>query len=160
MALLASPYFHLSLILTIFLFPIWTKSGWWDLPIEIMPSILGFSLGGYAIWIAIGDDRFRSILAGSDEKSERSPFMQINATFLHFIILQFASILLALIFLSIGPAEDQDKNCLHIAMWYIGFLVFVYAILSAVAAAMAIFRVASWYDMQLTKIKNESDKNN
>jgi len=156
-ALFLSPYLHVSLVLTVVLTPVWTDIGWWNIPIEVMPGILGFSLGGYAIWIAIGDGRFRALLAGSDEKAQSSPFMEINASFLHFILLQFLSILMALIFLSIGPSHQSQVNCIHLGFWFFGFLVFVYALLSAIAAAMAIFRVASWYDMHLTQIR-ESDK--
>src|SRR5699024_306750 len=102
-ALLLSPYFHAAVILTAVTAPTWMHPSWWELPIRVMPSVLGFSLGGYAIWLAIGDRRFRELIAGEGRGEKTSPFMMVNAAFVHFIILQFLSILYAIVFAGFAP---------------------------------------------------------
>ena len=96
-ALIKSPYFIASIIITIFLYPHWSSPGWWEDSLSIMPNLLGFSLGGYAMWIAIGDDNFRKLISGADEDGTPSPFMEINAAFVHFIILQILSIITSIV---------------------------------------------------------------
>ena len=150
-ALVRSPYLHVSFILTILTYRIWTEPCWWDMTLNIMPNVLGFSLGGYAIWLAIGDEKFKSVLAGSGQ-SKISPFLDVNATFVHFILMQILSILLAI--LAKGFSPIHDVNILSQAWWGFGFFVFIYALLTAVAATMAVFRVATWYDSYQSR-KNE-----
>lgn len=149
-----SPYLHSAAVLTALLWRLWVEPGWWSIPLSVMPSILGFSLGGYAIWLAIGDERFRTILYGAGPDAG-SPFMAVNASFVHFIVLQFAAILAALIF-SAWPVSDEANVAAYTkALWGGGFLLFVYALTSALAATMAIFRVASWYERFQTKSRTE-----
>ncbi|HDV1994505.1 TPA: hypothetical protein RHX29_004600, partial [Escherichia coli] len=66
-----------------------------------MPNLLGFSLGGFAMWIAIGDEAFKKIITGDEESEngevEYSPYMSVNATFVHFILLQLLTIITALV---------------------------------------------------------------
>ena len=95
-ALFKSPYLWLSVVITIFLFPHWSKPEWWDDVLSIMPNLLGFSLGGYAMWIAIGDDDFRKLISGEDEDGKPSPYMEVNAAFVHFVVLQMLSMIFAL----------------------------------------------------------------
>lgn len=154
-ALLVSPYLHVSVVLLCLLYPIWFDPSWWELPISVMPSVLGFSLGGYAIWLAIGDDRFRQIVAKTDEGEPVSMFMSVNASFVHFIVLQFASILLALLGASVAPDTPMPSGpaVTLIILGGIGFLVFLYALMAALAALMAIFRMASLYEVHI----NHSD---
>ena len=158
-ALIASPYLHAAVVLTLLMAPLWQQRGWWDTPLSVMPSVLGFSLGGYAIWLAIGDDRFRAIISGASSGNSDSPFMKVNASFVHFIFLQFLAIMTALLCMAYAPEKGTDPHRLLRLVWGAGFFVFVYALLSALAATMQIFRVAGWYDDYQTKRrKAEQDK--
>ena len=159
-ALLSSPYLHVSFVLAALMFPIWGSPGWWSYPLGVMPSILGFSLGGFAIWLAIGDERFRALIAGTRQDEPDtvcSPFMEMNATFIHFILMQFFAILLALIFAGLGPADGDVGFCLR-GIWFFGYWVFIYAIFTAAAAAMAIFRNAELYDVYQTGKTKEASR--
>lgn len=168
-AIFKSPYFWTSVLLTLILLPHWTHPGWWDTVLSVMPSVLGFSLGGFAMWMSVGDNEFKSIIAGSEDQSSTSPFMEVNATFAHFILLQLSSIVLALISKAYDikiPIQNffyrilgESLFCLDIALYFFGYFVFIYALLTSFAAVMALFRVSSWYDdMQTEKLKKEKEK--
>ncbi|HIF9162264.1 TPA: hypothetical protein ACX6PK_003127 [Photobacterium damselae] len=164
-AVLTSVYFWGAVFLTILLYPQWTKAGWWNDTLSIMPSVLGFSLGGFAMWVAIGDDKFKALISGADEDGSPSPFMEVNATFAHFILLQLVSILFAIIAKAYDIPIMTDhwlyfiwgKNLtLATSIFYcFSYFIFVYALLTAFAAVLALFRVSSWYDDMQTQYKNK-----
>ncbi|HGH0634157.1 TPA: hypothetical protein ACJHGQ_002829, partial [Yersinia enterocolitica] len=93
--------------MTLILYPSWSHSGWWNDILSLMPNLLGFSLGGFAMWIAIGDESFKKFIAGDDiddnGEVEFSPYMSVNATFVHFILLQLLTIIAALITKAYSP---------------------------------------------------------
>jgi hypothetical protein len=139
-----------------------------------MPNIIGFSLGGYAIWLGLGDANFRELLSGAEVEGEISPYLKVNATFVHFIILQVLALLAALIAAALyfepdpngwilllirGLRIDETKflPVVQIGGWFVGYWVFLYALLTAVAATLNVFRVAWWYDIHQT---NERKKRN
>ncbi len=146
-ALLYSPYFHLSLIISLICYPVWYVEhegwAWFNLCISVIPNLVGFTLGGYAMILAFGNEKFRSLLAGAGDNGEASPFMIVNATFIHFIVMQILSLLIALI--EIGWAIKTGVFA------FIGFTIFVYALLTGIAAAFAILRLAGWFDEFITK---------
>lgn len=167
-----SPYFHISLLITSISFSIWTKSGWWDLPTSILPNLIGFSLGGYAVWLSFGNDKFRAWLCKS-RKSNVTAFMQVNSAFVHFIIIQILALSYAIvakslplfhaIYLLNGRHDPSALNIwTHKAIfisvrfgWFIGVLLFVYAVLSGLAATIAVFRFSYWLEIF---IKNGAPK--
>ena len=91
-----SPYLHFSILFTIVAYGTWTTHNWYDLPISTLPNIIGFSLGGYAIWLALGDDKFKASISGREVGELESPFIKVNATFVHFIFLQIVALIFAL----------------------------------------------------------------
>ena len=147
-AVLSSPYFIFSILFSTGCYPLWLcdrNTAWFDICLSVIPNLLGFTLGGYAILLAFGDDQFRAILTGEEEDGTPSPFVEINATFVHFILLQTMSLIFAIASLSwnikTGPLA------------FIGLSIFVYSIATALAAAFGIFRLARWFD------KYQSSKN-
>jgi len=63
-----SPYLHVAAVLAILTPGIWARQGWWDIPLGVLPNVIGFTLGGYAILITFGDERFKTLLTTpSDE---------------------------------------------------------------------------------------------
>lgn len=155
-ALFTSWYFYVSIIITIFLFPHWLNGEWWKIVLSIMPNVLGFSLGGYAMFLAIGDDRFRKFISGPEGDGEPSPFMDVSSAFVHFIILQILAIFMAIFAdaynFTLSPECSLVKEYygylrgLSIVGAFIGYFVFIYALSSALSATFAILRVSSWYD--------------
>lgn len=158
-AVCSSLYFWCSILITIACFNIWTKPGWWDSVLSILPNLLGFSLGGFALWLAIGDDQFRKLIAKRTHAPQYTPYAQINASFVHFIVLQVSAIVCALI--AKGLDFQLPATCWLIQNFreefyfacgvgaFVGFLLFVYAILSALAATLGLFQITFMYEAYL-----------
>ena len=138
-ALLFSPYFLLSIALTILLCPVWTHSEgeWSDMAMEIIPSVIGFALGAYTIMLAFGGERFMTTIAGSDN-NEPSPFMVTSAAFVHFIVVNFIALLFS-IFVHVWRVSYSIVNA-------IGVFLFVYALSLSLAATFAVFTLARVFD--------------
>ncbi|HGY9582011.1 TPA: hypothetical protein ACOJQP_000372 [Vibrio harveyi] len=157
-ALFSSAFFYLAIAFTALLYTQWTKTGWWDTVLSVMPNLLGFTLGGFAMWVAIGDEDFKATISGVDEgdPNEVSPFMEVNATFAHFIFLQVFSILCAVV----NKAYDVTLPADHVIVKALGdkfelvtlgfyafsYFLFIYALLSALGSVLALFSVSACYD--------------
>lgn len=146
-ALLLSPYLHGSIAYTFLVTPLWYYRGaaWFDTAVSVIPSMLGFSVAGYAILLAFGDEKFRKIISGSDSDGKPSPFMVVNASFVHFILVSAVALLFAIF----AKAWNVQAN----AWAGVGVLLFSYSIATAVAAAFAILHVASWTDLHAKQNK-------
>lgn len=159
-ALFSSYYFWASFFITALLYPLWSNALWWDDVLSIMPNLLGFSLGGYAMWMAIGDDNFRKLISGEDEDGHPSPYMEVNSAFVHFIVLQISSIFLSLIAKAYYFKLNEDNSFLILlgdsftylvlAGYGFSYFIFIYALSSALAATFSLLRVSSWYDKDQT----------
>ncbi len=160
-----SPYFLVALFATVVSVFNWTAVDWWDLPISIVPSMLGFTLGGYAMLVGFGGESFRSMISGkkvqADGTTKESPFINMNASFVHFMIVQSLALFFAILAKTIHGKNDHSwlslfSKLLHIApgtlglvalpFWGIGFLLFMYAMTLMVAAVFSVFRVGTWVD--------------
>lgn len=155
-ALVGSPYLHVSLVVALALFGIWGQRSWWEIPIGVLPNILGFSIGGFAMFLTFGDERFRNASAGTKKVGKPSPLMIFSSTFLHFIFVQVAALLLALVarseplsWFDFGALEPVVGTFKYVG-WYVGFGMFCYAILSTVAACAALFRLVAIFDISRT----------
>ncbi|AXQ98003.1 hypothetical protein [Pseudoalteromonas piscicida] len=150
-SLLKSAYFWSALVLCILLWPSWTQHGWWNGVLEYVPNLLGFSLGGFALWMAIGDDRFRTLLAEKDEDEEVTIFCDVNTVFVHFIVLQVIAIVLALLNKAYAGFYLYHlipwcKEVVY-AIWFISYFFFTYSITATLAAVFSLYRVTNWYEM-------------
>jgi hypothetical protein len=145
----------------------WVNEMWWDVSLGVLPNIIGFALGGYAIWLGFGDEQFRNLISEKTESNGYSPYLEVSATFAHFILVQLLALIMALLakatsfhisdvhwlydLLSrIGFPVQAFHEIIKPIFYCLGFLIFVYALMTAVAATLAVFRVASWFD----KFKN------
>jgi len=136
-----SPYLHLTLVLSLIVWPLWRcgqDHNWYELTLNILPDVLGFTLGGYTILLAFGSERFLRALSETDEPGELSPFMRFNGTFVHFIFVQILAIILAII----GSAWGI-KNGLFA---WVGLSTLIYSILIALAAVFAIMRLSKMFE--------------
>lgn len=102
---------------------------------------------------------------------EYSPYMSVNATFVHFILLQLLTIITALVtkaYSSILINNAFMYYYLGVAYRYVlltfsffAYFIFIYSVFSALAAVFAIFRVSSWYNTFMTlRNKQDNAKNN
>jgi hypothetical protein len=141
-ALIISPYLHISIIISIILYPIWSVKGWEQYVLQILPNIVGFSVGSYAILLSFGDPKFFRILM-SESEQEKSVYLALNGTFVHFVVVQILAIVAA-----VGcEAYVQDHPGLfgHLISFF-GFSLFVYSLFMVLAAVLALLRVARWYE--------------
>lgn len=172
-ATFTSTYLLLSAVITIIVSPFWISDESLELPIQILPSIIGFTLAGFAILLAFGDTEFLKKLSYREDK-DHSPFYKFSSTFVIFIIVQTCSLLLS-IFVKGWFSKEINKPIMEmfsvnsffyswfIIMKYIfhasTFFVFIYSLLLVVAAAVEIFRIVKWLEDYHTIEYNKSKKN-
>jgi hypothetical protein len=164
-ALFASGYFWTSLVLTVVCYRLWSKDGWWDDIIAIVPSLVGFSLAAFAMLLAFTNEKFLKIVTfpipGNDPaKPGASVYASTGTAFVHFILIQFIALLSALVckafFTEVPPwlAEVTKQFGLSIkafvcfthVFWFLAYWCFLYSILSGVAATMRVFMLAYWFN--------------
>lgn len=175
-ALVRSWYLHLAAVLTVLMFSTWTSDGWWDEPLHILPNIIGFSIGSFAVLAGIGSQTFRELLHGPSKRTKTSPLLEAGATFVHFLLVQVAGVVCALVAKSwqYTPTGENWIGRLIIGspilsftasvITYIGsffsYLLFMYSLLLAIAAVMAIFKLVRLYDNYVERGRLKSRSNN
>ena len=167
-ALLKSNYFRASIILTFICYGAWWNNSWWDDSITLLPSLLGFSLGGYAMFVSVGSDEFRKEISKKRGK-KHSTFMLNNAMFMHFIVLQIIALIYAFVIKSLAGNAELIKFNYHYVdsltstvvvniVGFFGYFLLIYSILSALAAAFGIYRMSDLYDLTIeNKEQNKAD---
>lgn len=175
-AFIVSKYSFISLVITIFCFDHWSSSNdWMEEPFTILPSLLGFTLAGYAMWLSVGNESLKTLLSNKYDKSknEFSFFMQINASFIHFVLLQIITLIYIYfikynslsvfydllekyyVFFNITICIFSILNFLASAF---GFFLFIYSILTMLATVLGIFRISFWIDQKNFKESNKYKK--
>lgn len=123
----------------------------------MLPNIVGFTIGGYAILVSFGDEEFKRKIAGkTDDDDGDSPYMHVNATLVHTIIVQATALLTSIVFKGLSfisyaeVSEAKDWSLISVVPGVIlsapGFLLFVYGLVLLIPLSINIFEVASWYD--------------
>lgn len=156
-ALRSSPYVHWSLIISALCFGFWFEKNWTGQALQVLPNLLGFTLGGFAVFLGFGDEKFRQLISGGkkdgngDDKS--SPYLRMSATFLHFVLVQVAALLWAIVaaamhsfHLPLPESLSATAMSLRVFGDGLGYWLLIYSIMSAAAAAIAVFRTAWWFD--------------
>ncbi len=161
-ALLKSFYLLMAAILLALTFKTWVTpiqvapgqwSAWWDQSISILPNLLGFTLGGFAIFIGFGDEKFRMLLAEPQPGDEvvQNDYVQLCATFVHFIVVQVIALLAAILCKTWWFYADWIEPLRPALPWLnavggaFGYGLFLYALTSVLAATMHVFRIATLY---------------
>lgn len=157
-ALLRSPFFHVSAVLLVLTVELWWRGPWWNDVTSVLPNLLGFTLGGFAIFLGFGDEKFKEVIAGvgSENASSHSPYLGVSATFLHFVLVQIVALLWAIAAKGLHfdlpwPSVMPYMRALGVIGDIIGYWLFLYGICLAAAAGIGIFRVAGWYDEYQTR---------
>jgi hypothetical protein len=142
-AIIKSWYFFVSLIivlcLIIFLYNDDNPPLWYAYNLSLIPILLGFSLGGYSFLLALSDKKFLSLFIDpyNSQKNYLSPFKELNATFIHFILIQFMAIFIGLI--------GSLFNFTNIVFFTLGLFALFYALMTGIAATMGIFKISLLY---------------
>ena len=167
-----SPYLHFAAVLNCVCYASWSGSEkWWETVVSILPNLLGFTLGGFAIFIAFGDEKFRALLVEETqeevEQGKQPLYESLCATFVHFILIQIMSLVFAMVRKSLDLVIVEDirwqlvLETLNPLAGFFGHLLFLYAICSALAACMHVFRIAVSYSdsVNYTLRKNIQEDN-
>lgn len=154
-AMLRSPYLHGALLLLVLTANTWLHLAWWDSVVDALPNLLGFTLGGFAIFIGFGDESFRAVLSepdSEDDPKKATIYVSLCATFVHFIVVQISALIFALVAGSLNfysPLVDGFRYWIelgNILAGAVGYLLYLYALTSVLAATMHVFRIASMYE--------------
>lgn len=152
--LLRSPFFHLSLIVTAGSYTAWLDPKWVELPLSLLPNLLGFSLGAYTLIFSLADERLLAALNAPKAGDKPTNLRIINATFLHFILVQTNAIIFALInrssfFIDIIALIKTDiinmysvRRVLTASAGAFGYFLTIYAVVLLIGAALAAYRLA------------------
>lgn len=132
-SLVRSPYFAIALALTIVSISYGSTKNWVDASFQIIPSLLGFSIAGFAVLLVFSSDRFLKII--SEGGIEDSLFLTASVTFVHFIVVQVVSIVMALLALAEVPVA-------HTAAIFGLF----YSVMTALASCFVLFDIAQVYN--------------
>lgn len=163
-----SPYVHWSLLFSLLCAGYWFDRDWTGQALGVLPNLLGFTLGGFAVFLGFGDEKFRQLIAGGKKESagsdKSSPYLNMSATFLHFVLVQVAALLWVIVaagmhsfYLPIPDSLNTAALIVRACGDGIGYWLFLYSIFSAAAAAIAVFRTAWWFDSWHGNNKNGAD---
>ncbi len=105
------------------------------------------------MFLGFGDEKFRALLATKDKGNDSSIYLNLSASFVHFILVQFLALLAAIAANAFNFYMPLPDVIAIIILWggyvfnCLGYFLFLYSITSMLAAAMAVFRTCSWYEM-------------
>lgn len=135
--LVCSPYLAIAAFISLIFYPAWafTKIEWVQSAMDILPGLLGFSIGAFAVILVFSNDRMVEVIA--EEGSQESMLMRTSAMFVHFILTQVVALLAALACKIYAPLAG------------IGFFLLIYALLLAIATCFALFNLAQVYNAVL-----------
>lgn len=154
MAIFGSPLFMASIAIAAISYGYWITPKWVDLAYELIPSLLGFSLGTYAILFSLITSRMRKALKLVKNASGVPYLEEINATFFHFIFVQIVCILYSFVFGGIDmysiwnfvgkkfPVYEFLFGMICVPMSFFGMVLLVYSLTLILGAALAVYRLA------------------
>ena len=153
-AIFRSPLFLISLILTMVGYANWLDDQWSSVSQALIPNLLGFSLGTYAILFSLMTSRLKRALKAVKNDRGTSYLDEINATFFHFIFIQVTALLWAFVYrgtalrdllLEVATRWDGAPclfRILYVAGGFIGHLLLIYSIALIIGAVLAVYRLA------------------
>jgi len=157
-AVLGSPFFGVSFLLAAVSYSWWLSGAWADTAIAVIPNLLGFSLGTYALLFSLMSSNMKRALKALRNSRGVTYLDEVNATFLHFIFCQVAALLwafcykqtvitdLAAVIAKRWPCDLDLHPAVSAVIGFFGLLLFLYSVLLAVAASMAVYRLARIVD--------------
>jgi hypothetical protein len=163
-----------AFVVTILCCNFWTNEAWWEQVISVLPNLLGFTLGGFAIFLGFGSETFKTMLSDDDET--KSPYISVSASFLIFVLFQVVALLYAfvskamhfdLVVLAHKKEWFFEKQAVPIQEWLLwldpftagfGYLLFVYSMIFTLRASMRIFRLSRWYHSLIVEEAEEAER--
>jgi hypothetical protein len=170
-----SPYFIISVILGMFCIPWALEEPWWEKVIDVVPNMLGFTLGGYALLLALGSETFQKLIA---KAGKNEPVLRgISASFMHFILIQSFALVFSIMIMALhGPirlifepiCNSATERLWSCSLWeeinqffssvfgFIGCSLLFYAVACSIAATFRIFRLVELFILMVQKEDHSS----
>lgn len=133
----------------------WIRPLWWEVVLDVLPTVLGFTLSGFAIFLGFGSEKFKRFLS-MDKKPDESLYMSVSAAFIVFVGFQTLALLFALSAKGLYFPTPQALIPFLLIIKYgsyvcgaVGYFLFIYSISLSLRAALRIFRIARWYNIYL-----------
>ncbi len=154
-AIFRSPLFLLAVSVTAVGYSNWIYGDKWStLSQSLIPNLLGFSLGTYAILFSLMTGRLKRALKAVKNARNVTFLDEINATFFHFIFVQVSALLWAFVYQgtilsdltqAVEPYWPSASATFRFAQALggaVGYTLLVYSISLTVASALAVYRLA------------------
>lgn len=157
-AILGSPFLWLSLLFSTMSYQAWISGSWAASTLSIIPNLLGFSLGTYAMLFSLMSNRLKLTLRAIRNKRGIPYLNEINSTFLYFIFVQIVVLVWAFLYqqtvwfdlLNIfGLHHIANEPLFYIPAMvggYLGTVALIYSFLLVVASSLSIYRLARIVD--------------
>lgn len=166
--LLRSPFFHVAVVLGA-LISCFEVEGWRAYSVSISPSLLGFTLAAYTVFISTVPGKVLRAMVAAKSEDGYSYFSKINSAFFHFIFIQCLALLYAL---SSGfwsqfsiPLLFGDSELLHLSNWLgyralnlIGWISSIYAVTLVLAILIWVYRIIALVEANVQK-EIDAEKN-
>lgn len=153
-AVFCSPFFAFSIFCSFVSYGNWGNVKWVELTYQVIPNMLGFSLGTYALLFSLMGNSVKNALKSIRNNNNVLYIDELNATFLHFIFMQILAFFWAYLY-SQSVISDVNGFLLHRfrCVWdfmpflrvlgsAIGIAILTYAISLSVASSLAVYRIA------------------
>ncbi len=153
-AILHSPLLWMSILIAAIGYGSWLTDNWSGITQSVIPNLLGFSLGTYAILFSLMTSRLKRALKSVKNDRGISYLDEINATFFHFIFVQVTALLWAFIYRGTvlydfavfaskkWPLVWSIFDIIRSFGGFTGYAMLVYSITLIIAAALAVYRLA------------------
>ncbi|MDE4602475.1 MULTISPECIES: hypothetical protein [Sinorhizobium] len=157
--LLSSPLLWIALAISTVSYRNWLEPNWLEVSQELIPSLLGFSLGTYAILVSLLTGRLKRALREVKNGRGVSYLADINSNFFHFIFVQVSALAWGFLFdgswaydaatfLKIYYSRSMDVfEAVRTIGSFFGHFLLVYSFLLILAAALQVYRLVLINDL-------------
>ena len=97
-AVLGSPFLIMAFAMTTISYGSWNDEKWTDDVIQVIPNLLGFSLGTYALLFSLISNPIKNALKKLKNRNGVPYIDELNATFFHFILMQVSAFVWAYLY--------------------------------------------------------------
>jgi hypothetical protein len=160
-AIVQSPFLWISVVLSAVSYNAWISGAWASSTLSIIPNLLGFSLGTYALLFSLMSNRLKLALRAIKNSNGISYLNEINSTFLYFISVQILVLIWAFLyqqtllfdmFKLFGVCRIASNPLFYMPSFiggYLGTVALIYSFLLVIASSLAIYRLARIVDPSL-----------
>jgi hypothetical protein len=160
--ILLSPYFHVSIVLSILSYKFWNDALLYNLIITVIPSILGFTIAAFTILFGIYGTTTFKVLVTPEKGESVTLWKVVSSTFAHFIIVQIVTLIIAILanahpFRGLLQLMPSLNECYFAATFLYAMrmvsgialtVLFYYALTLALATTLSMFRLTAWLELE------------